>query len=213
MSFILDALKKSEAERLRKDAPGIASIPERARQKPSTKWIWLVLALVTLNLAVLAVLMLRVEQESAPVEVPVAMTNTEARGTPAVPSSTTTATIERNEPPVANIESETVIDEPFAAPIVNPPAATETMTEPQSEAVNSDLETFNDLRAKGVLVLPDMHLDIHVYSANAADRFVFVNMSKYTENSTLTEGPSVQEITPDGVVLNYQGTAFLLPRE
>ena len=59
MSFILDALKKSEAERLRKGAPGIASIPEGGRQKSSTKWIWLVLALITVNLVVLAVLMLR----------------------------------------------------------------------------------------------------------------------------------------------------------
>ena len=33
MSFILDALKKSEAERLRKGAPGIANIPASGRQK------------------------------------------------------------------------------------------------------------------------------------------------------------------------------------
>ena len=58
-----------------------------------------------------------------------------------------------------------------------------------------------------------MHLDIHVFSGQPAERFVFVNMSKYTESATLAEGPTVREITPDGVVLDYQGRRFLLPRE
>jgi hypothetical protein len=38
-------------------------------------------------------------------------------------------------------------------------------------------------------------------------------MSKYKEGGTLDEGPVVREITPDGVILEYLGTGFLLPRE
>jgi len=38
-------------------------------------------------------------------------------------------------------------------------------------------------------------------------------MSKYKERATLTEGPTVKEITPEGVILEYGGTDFLLPRE
>jgi general secretion pathway protein B len=213
MSFILDALKKSEAERLRKDAPGIASIPEGGRQKSSTKWIWLVLALITVNLVVLAVLMMKVEQEPTSAEVPVAVTSTEARPAPAVTPSAAISVTQQDEALIANVESEAAVDEPVVTPVVMPTSAIEIMTNPQSGTVDSGLETFNDLRAKGVLVLPDMHLDIHVYSGDAADRFVFVNMSKYKENATLSEGPVVTEITPDGVILSYQGTAFLLPRE
>jgi general secretion pathway protein B len=74
-------------------------------------------------------------------------------------------------------------------------------------------DTFNDLRVKGVLVLPDMHLDIHVFSGTPADRFIFVNMSKYKENAILNEGPRVVEITPEGVILEHQNTTFLLPRQ
>jgi hypothetical protein len=73
--------------------------------------------------------------------------------------------------------------------------------------------TFNELRANGTIVLPDLHLDIHVYSAKPAERFVFVNMNKYRERATLTEGPLVKEITPDGVILEHLGNGFLLPRE
>lgn len=61
--------------------------------------------------------------------------------------------------------------------------------------------------------MTDLHLDIHVFGETPADRFVFINMNKYRENSKLVEGPTVREITPDGVVLEYQGTTFLLPRD
>ena len=60
--------------------------------------------------------------------------------------------------------------------------------------------------------LPELHLDIHVHSQNAGERFVFVNMRKYQEGETLKEGPSVERITAEGVILNQRGLRFLLPR-
>ena len=92
-------------------------------------------------------------------------------------------------------------------------AAEAVESERLSEAVTAVLPTLNELRADGTLQLPEMHLDIHVYSGQPADRFVFVNMSKYKESATLAEGPVVREITQDGVVLDFRGTRFLLPRE
>jgi hypothetical protein len=38
-------------------------------------------------------------------------------------------------------------------------------------------------------------------------------MAKLREQSQLEEGPAVVEITRDGVILKYQGTTFLMPRE
>ena len=69
------------------------------------------------------------------------------------------------------------------------------------------------MRTNGTVEIPDLHLDIHVYSDAPEDRFVFINMSKHRENSQLSEGPRVEEITPDGVILEYRGTSFLLPRD
>jgi general secretion pathway protein B len=74
------------------------------------------------------------------------------------------------------------------------------------------LPTVNDLTASGTN-LPELHLDIHVHSQKPAERFVFVNMRKYQEGETLKEGPSVERITSDGVILNQRGLRFLLPRE
>ena len=75
------------------------------------------------------------------------------------------------------------------------------------------MPTIYELRANGSITLPDLHLDIHVFSEVPEDRFVFINMSKQREKSHLAEGPTVDEITPDGVVLDYRGTTFLLPRD
>ena len=73
--------------------------------------------------------------------------------------------------------------------------------------------TIDELRLDGQLQLPDLHLDIHVYSDAPEERFVFINMVKHRERSRLDEGPVVSEITPEGVILDYQGRTFLLPRE
>jgi general secretion pathway protein B len=206
MSFILDALKKSEAERQQQDAPGIASIPQGSRPKPSSKWIWLVFAVLAVNLAVLGGLMLKVQQETPLVELPVTSSEPDLLESPTASSPSPEPETRQIPADVTSIEA--VTTQP-AAPVSTPVVA----SVEAATSINEGLETFNDLRAKGVLVLPDMHLDIHVYGQQATERFVFVNMSKYKENATLAEGPVVSAITPDGVVLNYQGISFLLPRE
>ena len=46
-----------------------------------------------------------------------------------------------------------------------------------------------------------------------AERFVFINMRKYGEGAQLPEGPRVEEITQDGVVLSQAGQRFALSRD
>jgi general secretion pathway protein B len=54
---------------------------------------------------------------------------------------------------------------------------------------------------------------VHVYATQPAERFVYINMRKYREGATLAEGPVLERIRRDGVVLNYQGLRFVLPRQ
>lgn len=205
MSFILDALKKSEAERQRRDAPGIASIPASGQQQPGNRWAWIIGGLLAVNLLVLAAIMLKPDGDG-----------TAATGAAVAPAAEPAApeTFSEIVREVRQRPPQTVAEE---SPSAAQPAVTQAGTEPASPAprqtISEGLKTFNELRVAGLLQLPDMHIDIHVYSGTPADRFVFVNMTKYRENSTLTEGPVVSEITPDGVVLSYQGMRFLLPRE
>lgn len=207
MSFILDALRKSEADRQKQDAPGFVHVPDGSQRKTTAKWVWLVAGLVVVNLAVLAVVLLRPDKavDSIRTNTP---TNTIATET-VTDGVVQPITIQPNnaEPTAASVQQQSGASAPVRA---NPVISYD--TDPTAP-VSDSFPTFNNLRAQGVLILPDMHLDIHVYSGQPADRFVFINMSKYKERAALAEGPLIKEITPEGVILEYQGSSFLLPRE
>lgn len=53
-------------------------------------------------------------------------------------------------------------------------------------------------------------LNVHFYSEDPDDRFVLVNMKKYTEGERLSEGPELEEITREGVILSVPGGRFRL---
>jgi len=55
-----------------------------------------------------------------------------------------------------------------------------------------------------------LKLDVHVYSDQPKDRFVLINLQKYHEGEQLQEGPVLDEITIEGVVLSLQGQQFLV---
>jgi general secretion pathway protein B len=65
MSFILEALKKSENERQRQAGPGFATIPESPERKSRGRWPLVVAGLLILNLAVLAYVLLRDKPQPA----------------------------------------------------------------------------------------------------------------------------------------------------
>ena len=50
-------------------------------------------------------------------------------------------------------------------------------------------------------------------STQPQQRFIFVNSRKYKEGDTLAEGPLVEQITPDGAVLNFRGSRFKLSND
>jgi general secretion pathway protein B len=60
--------------------------------------------------------------------------------------------------------------------------------------------------------MPPLRLDLHSYSEQPQQRYALINMHKVQEGDTLPEGPRVLHILPDGVVLSYQGTEFVLGR-
>ena len=68
------------------------------------------------------------------------------------------------------------------------------------------------LAAEGVAV-PPLHLELHAFSAEAKDRFVFINGRKYKEGDRLTEGPMLVAIEPTGAVLTHAGRRFILVQE
>ena len=213
MSFILDALKKSETDRQQQGSAEFSGVPTSDRRESAPRWLWVLGALLAINLAVLLGLLLKpnappaVAADSTPPADPAATLASEepaASGSDAFAEQVAAA--RQNAPARAEprpVPVETMSDEPPAPTI----AATRGTTNAAA------LPTIHEVQANGLVSLPELHVDIHVYSEVAEDRFVFINMNKHKEGSRLAEGPLVREITPGGVVLVQNGTTFLLPRD
>ena len=211
MSFILDALKKSETERQKQNTPGFADVPDATSPPRAPRWLWVLGGLLAINLVVLLGVMLRPElspttampapNEAIPADVSGGLSS-EASFSDMVEEAKKKQTVPVAEPTTEGFTNAQAEPVGRTASVVRTP-----------EKISQIYATFNELRANGTIVLPDLHLDIHVYSEHPTDRFVFVNMSKYREHGKLTEGPVVMEITPEGVILEHLGNGFLLPRE
>lgn len=200
MSFILDALKKSETDRQQQTETDFAAVPSRSGKQRAPKWLWILAVLLLINIVVLTGILMRPDaptNEAA--EIP------RSTGEPQAAKSTfeeQIAVAKQNQPQ----RIITAAAEPDAVGKNAPVTASKPV-------VSSRILTIDEVRLHGNFLLTDLHLDIHVYSDNPDERFVFINMVKHRERSKLEEGPVVIEIRPDGVVLEHQGTTFLLPRE
>ena len=218
MSFILDALRKSETDRQQKGNAEFANVPTSSERPGTPAWLWVLGLLLAVNLVVLVGLWLRPDSTtSQPVAVAAPPVSKEAADVP--PSNDFAARVEeakrnapaREEPP-KEAPADSVATEAAPLPATLPatfPAPVRTAP-PQRAAA---LPTVHELRANGRLAIPDLHVDIHVYSEIPADRFVFINMTKHKEGSRLAEGPLVEEITADGVVMQHSGLTFFVPRD
>lgn len=237
MSFILDALKKSENERQRHVGPSLADVQLRRRQADRPWWVVAVAGLLVINLGVLLVVLMRrdgppsPEIETAAINAPaaartvapVSSTNPapiRSASNPAVHSLADAADVSENEPvdPLLNAElgaaAASVPEGPPMVQPIDPPAVAPATIASTARGAAGDVEvlpTHSDITASGTS-LPELHLDIHVYSSSPAERFVFVNMRKYVEGQSLSEGPTLERVTPEGAVLNHRGLRFLLPR-
>ena len=249
MSFILDALKKSESDRQRQASPALFEVKVAAPRRSFPTWAIGLGALLVVNIAVLAwVLMRRADAPAAPLaastaapteSVPLATTNGAQPGTVRVPATVTFPT--QVEIPVGSAPTVTVAQAPPQAQpgVVGqssaPPLTAEPYLENQQPAVppdydsrdyrpaltpaqagaiaaarrNGALPSRDEMIAQGNEV-PNLRLDLHVYAADAKDRFVFINMRKLREGESLPEGVRVEQITPTGAELSYHGQRFTL---
>ena len=201
MSFILDALKKSETERQEQAGGEFSRVPSGSGEPQSFKWLWILALLLLVNAAILIGILMGPDRAA---DTPRAIEQTPAEPVPAAEPSFEEKIREakQNQPPP--IED---------APVAPRPREQQAAAVQPRRSTSGRIKTIDEVRLDGSLQLPDLHLDIHVYSDKPGERFVFINMVKHREQSRLEEGPVVSEITPDGVVLEHRGTTFLLPRE
>ncbi|NGP52565.1 general secretion pathway protein GspB [Thioalkalivibrio sp. XN8] len=232
MSLILDALRKSEHQRQREAGPALAVVPESPPVQRRPRWMPALVALLALNVVVLALVLLR-DSGPAPTEParPAPAAATPARPAPAaadreterrpvaLPARPPTSEVRplTTELPTAPVRSATGSGTGGAAASAPQQAGAPAAAAPPADAgaraeADAQLPRFADLVVRGELNVPHMHLDIHVYSGDPAQRFVFINMKRYNEGEATAEGPRVERIVPGGVVMDHRGQRFLLTR-
>jgi len=260
MSFILDALRKSEHERQRQTGPALVETPVATPKPKSNVWATAAIALLVVNLVAIGLLLLYKSREEPVVPMtgdaaqparvdaapPTAAPARQAAVTQTVPQPAAPPPMLRpaEEAPAAPgtrnpLEGEISSGGPSmdyeaaaraAEPPPGPPAVVPTQrgsvvyeslpgTEradaqgygSQPQRSTSNLPTADEFAARAGL--PEMRLELHVYSANPQQRFVFINGRKYQQGDSTQEGATVDEVTPDGVILNARGNRFLLPRD
>ena len=214
MSFILDALKKSEIERQRQAVPGLIDVPKTPKRRRLPWWAFALAALLLVNVGVLSVLLLRNPSPAkapAQAQAPAAAKNDHFSPMDAAPVYAQEIPVQS---PAGGADRPAVVQNPDAAQAARSPRRDPVLSEPAAPDANDEvLPTLSELSLPGGQALPDMHIDVHVFGTKPADRFVYINMRKYREGQTLQEGPVLERIRRDGAVLNYKGVRFLLPRQ
>jgi general secretion pathway protein B len=263
MSFILDALKKSESDRQRQSGPALFEVRVAPPRTRLPLWAIAIALLLLVNLGIVMWMLLRHQAHGGTADVSAttvagAGSASAGAGTPApavgasIPAPnpalagtpTQLPAVAASAPAPSGTAPAPLAGAPLAgaasaaasAPLAASPAPASTAgataeganpsdyapaEEPSGPGLGSHVRRgtasgvplYQDLTTTPGTQLPQLRLDLHVFAGRAEDRFVMINMHKLREGDTLPEGVHVDSITPEGAVLSFNGTKFLLPRD
>jgi general secretion pathway protein B len=221
MSFILDALKKSEIERQRQTGPGMMDPATATPRARLPLWAAVLIALL-LGINAIVLLVVLAHNGKTPVQDAQQRVEPSAAGVPGASSQPFSPLdappVYAPEIPVAGADADSrSVGRPAqngAAVVAShaPRRPDPLLTDADARSEQEVLPTISEINL-GTSALPDLHLDVHVFATKPADRFVYINMRKYHEGAHLEEGPTLERIRRDGVILNYNGLRFILPRQ
>ncbi len=233
MSFILDALKRADAERERGRVPGLHSqtpLPTAAVAAPSaqsTRLGWL-LGLPVLSAAALAWWFWPSSRDTAPIPEP-SVVSAPAPAAEPTPLSTAPAPAPAPAPspaeatPVATPTTKPslqtpvapLLSPPLAAPVQGVPAAGTTSptpvvpaAQPPKPADPGPVRRLADLPADQRAQLPRLAVSGASYSQNPAHRMLIVNGTVVQEGPEIAPGLKLERIGPNEAVLNQRGLRF-----
>lgn len=208
MSFILDALKKSEKDRQRDAVPGISDLPVVVQRTRTSVAAVALIATMSVALLGLGWAWWRASSPAATAEsaVPGRAAAPEAAPDPAEPRRAQAA----RPAATRSLAGEATRVAAVAAPRA-PSDEVTSAGEPAGGIVRSGPMSILEARASGMAV-PELTLELLVFSEEPSRRFVYINSAKYVEGDTLDDGPQLLEITTEGALLRYQGRNFLLPQ-
>jgi len=227
VSFILDALRKSEHERQRRAGPAIADLvvtPQRSNAMPVLIGIG---ALLAINLAAVAYFALRdgpptagaALVEAAPVAatpeaalVPAGAAATQQPVNPVAGPPRAVRPLVAEAGPAGSAPDATPPPPPDPLLLPAPGAQPAPVSGPGPAATGDYIPRLDTLPPQATAGLPVLNLDLHIFASDPAKRAVFINGRRYREGDSLPEGIEVVAITAEGAVLRHRAQRFLLSR-
>lgn len=218
MSFILDALRKSENARLRQEHPAMFDARPVATRRRFPAWFLALGLLLGLNLLALFYVLLR-DERSAAAAAPVATTPSSSPTGPVGTAAGITAAVPAAAPVPSVMPTSPRAAAAAAAATMTSVAVTRSSAAPGALAGTATVapdvtpaRTRDDLLAAGDAV-PETRVSLHVYDADPGKRFVFLDGQRLREGDVAANGLRVERIDVDGVVLDHRGSDFKVPLE
>jgi general secretion pathway protein B len=216
MSFILDALRKSENARLRQEHPAMFDARAVASRRAFPIWGVALGLLLGVNLLVVLTVLLRNERAAAVADAPLPVSAPAPAaappiGTVATPMDAAPAATRTSAASPAAARTASVSRSTATTPARTAPSVIETDTVPTATSAPIDLQqpsrTRDDLLAAGDAI-PEAALSLHVYDPDASKRFILLNGQRLREGEMAGNGLRVRSIVPDGTVLDHRGATF-----
>ena len=221
MSYILDALRKSDQQRQRGATPTLLTLQATAAEPGQPAyWIYGLIAAFLVG-AGIVIGWLHPWQQQPPAGEAIAAKPLEsnARQTAQAPVAPAPATVspshamarDRPTPSVSTAERRGTPPQAVATASTEPlkrvpgEPVTKGMTDPAQEQT---VMTMGELPLAIRQELPSMQISLHMYSTRPKHSFVSINGRMLQEGEDLAPGIRLEQITPDGMIFSYKGYRF-----
>ena len=240
MSFILEALKKSDRKRRRGEVPDLGTMHAPPPREPRRRALWpfLILTALLVNAALLIWWLEPWEEKRPPAVAPspaAARMETPPRP-PALPSSAVQNPVGTQPPQASAPRAGGATQTPSAVPTAKrlppaPPASTvpqaprpksppkqipslpaKPSSTPPPAAAEQPVTTLEKLPAEVRQGVPEMNISVHFYSGRPASRMVRINGRILREGDALGGGLTLEEITPEGMIFRSRGYRFQMDK-
>jgi general secretion pathway protein B len=233
VSYILDALKKSESERdgsdssLSKSGSKVAfssegGHPKLVKPKSSNSAIWVAFLLIFILMGLVAILFLAQSKENSERIQP------KERGLPLTNSESVDMADLQMQKAMTNREAKSVSETQLGTLIT--PASVDIASDTETNAsTNAALEMASEKETTSASVnsaaltearapfealesIPTLEITGHTYSSVRDKRRVVMNAREWREGETIVKGVVLQEITQGGIILDVAGWPVVIGR-
>ncbi len=217
MSYILEALKKSQAERQLGSAPTINAIPVGAAPlsdgRSSRRPIWIALSAAALAVA-LALLAWRLLSPAKAPAVAVLAAPPPPAAVVAPPAAAVVAPPLAMVPPSSPEPARPVarVTPPAAVKAVVPEPAPAKVVAPTPPAADDErLPTLRELPDAIQRTVPPLTFGGYMYSKNPADRLLLIDKALRREGEEVAPGLVLEKLLPKAAVMNFNGYRYRVP--